>query len=175
VPALAISFAAAPIAGQNFGAHKPARVRETFKRTAFICSIAMAVQTAVCQWNPELLVRAFASDVEVVRVGALFLRIVSWNFVAQGLIFSCSNMFQGLGNTLPSIVSSATRLITYAVPAIWLSTRSYFRLEYVFYWSIFTTGLQAVTSLVLLRNQLRARLGPFEIAPAPILETAARM
>jgi putative MATE family efflux protein len=168
VPALAISFAAAPIAGQNFGAHKPERVRETFRRTALISSIAMAIQTTLCQWNPELLVRAFASDAEVVRIGALFLRIVSWNFVAQGLIFSCSNMFQGLGNTLPSIASSATRVITYAIPAISLSTRAFFRIEYVWYWSLVATGMQAIMSLILLSKQFRARLGPLELAPPPI-------
>ena len=33
LPAMAIAFAAAPIAGQNFGARKPERVRETFNWT----------------------------------------------------------------------------------------------------------------------------------------------
>ena len=36
VPALAISIASAPIVGQNYGAALPARVRETFQRTAAI-------------------------------------------------------------------------------------------------------------------------------------------
>jgi len=101
-----------------------------------------------------------------VRVGALFLHIFSWNFVAQGLIFTCSNMFQGLGNTLPSIVSSASRLFTYALPAIWLSQQPYFRMQYVWYWSIVTTTLQVLISLYLLRQQLRRRLGLFEAEPA---------
>ena len=172
VPALAISFAASPIAGQNFGARKPDRVRQTFRRTAVIISIAMLMQMTLCQWNPELLVRVFASDPEVVRIGALFLRIASWNFVAQGLIFSCSNMFQGLGNTLPSIASSAVRLVAYAIPAIWLSTRPGFRIEYVWYWSIVSTSIQAVTSLFLLRHQFRVRLGPLEISPPTAADLA---
>ena len=33
LPAMAVAFAAAPIAGQNFGARKPERVRETFNWT----------------------------------------------------------------------------------------------------------------------------------------------
>jgi putative MATE family efflux protein len=163
VPALAVAFAAAPIAGQNFGARQPSRVRETFLRTAVICSLAMAILTVACQWNAELLVRAFSADAEVVRVGALFLRIVSWNFVAQGVIFCCSNMFQGLGNTLPSIASSAARVTLYAIPAVWLSQQPFFRIEYVWYWSIATTTLQAMVSVMLLRTQFRARLGPLEL------------
>jgi Na+-driven multidrug efflux pump len=168
VPALAIAFAAAPIAGQNFGAGIPSRVRETFGRTALISSVAMATLTLLCQWNPEILVHAFASDPEVVRVGALFLRIVSWTFVAQGLIFTCSNMFQGLGNTLPSLVSSATRLVTYALPAIWLSTQPFFRLEHVWYWAIATVMLQAMISLSFLRQQLRLRLALLDAVDAPL-------
>ena len=31
LPAMAIAFAAAPVAGQNFGARQPDRVRETFR------------------------------------------------------------------------------------------------------------------------------------------------
>jgi Na+-driven multidrug efflux pump len=100
-------------------------------------------------------------------VGGLFLRLISWNFVAQGLIFSCSNLFQGLGNTLPSIISSSVRLFTYALPAIWLSTQPFFRLEYLWYWSIVTTTLQALTSLALLRHQFRTRLALLEPEPAP--------
>jgi len=105
-----------------------------------------------------------------VRIGALFLRIVSWNFIAQGLIFTCSNMFQGLGNTMPSLVSSATRLVTYAVPAIWLSMQPFFRLEHVWYWSIITVLLQAVISLLFLKAQFRVRLAalgaPVESVPS---------
>ena len=38
--------------------------------------------------------------------GALFLKMVSLNLVAQGLIFACSSAFQGLGNTKPQLISS---------------------------------------------------------------------
>jgi putative MATE family efflux protein len=173
VPALALAFAAAPIAGQNFGARNAGRVRETFRRTALMTSLAMISLTAVCQWDAELLVRPFSSDAEVVRIGGLFLRLISWNFVAQGLIFTCSNLFQGLGNTLPSIASSATRLITYALPAIWLSMQPFFQLQYIWYWSICTTALQALTSLVLLQHQFRTRLVPLEIARTTDVTQAA--
>lgn len=170
VPALALAFAASPVTGQNYGARNPARVRETFRRTAQLTTVAMIVLTVLCQWDSALLVRPFSSDPEVVRVGALFLGLISWNFVSQGLIFTCSNMFQGLGNTLPSIASSATRMVTYALPAIWLSMQPFFRLEYIWYWAIVTTTIQVVTSLILMRQQFRVRLGPLERAAAPELE-----
>ena len=78
--------------------------------------------------------------------------------VAQGLIFTCSSMFQGLGNTKPVLLTSATRVFTYSLPAIWLSTRPGFRMEYVWYLSIAATTLQAALSLWLLRREFRKRL-----------------
>ena len=85
---------------------------------------------------------------------------VSLNLVAQGLIFVCSSMFQGLGNTRPVLLSSGARLITYAMPVIWLSAQSGFRMVDVWRLSIATTTLQAALSLWLLRLEFRKRLPP---------------
>ena len=52
----------------------------------------------------------------VISVATGFLHIISWNFVATGVIFTCSSMFQALGNTVPSVISSATRIATFGIP-----------------------------------------------------------
>jgi len=69
-------------------------------------------------------------------------------------------MFQGLGNTAPVLLSSGARLVTYALPIMWLSARPDFRIEQVWYLSIVTTTLQAALSLWLLRLEFKKRLGP---------------
>jgi len=118
----------------------------------------MAVATLVTQWRPELLLRSFSQDEATIADGALFLKMVSLNLVAQGLIFVCSSAFQGLGNTKPQLISSTLRLITYVVPTLWLSAQSGFRPEHIWYLSIVTTTMQALLSLWLLRRELRKRL-----------------
>jgi putative MATE family efflux protein len=160
VPAMAIALAAGPIAGQNFGAGNTARVRETFKKVALIGTAVMIAVTLLAQWRPDALLGGLARDPETMEVAAVFLQMVSLNLVAQGLIFVCSSMFQGLGNTTPVLWSSGVRLITYAMPIIWLSAQSGFRIEHVWYLSIVTTTLQAALSLWLLRLELRKRLAP---------------
>jgi Na+-driven multidrug efflux pump len=106
------------------------------------------------------LLGGFTEDAETIAVGALFLRMVSLNNVAQGVNFVCSSMFQGLGNTRPVLLSSGARLVTYALPLIWLSAMPGFRIEYAWYLSIATTTLQALLSLWLLRLEFRKRLLP---------------
>jgi len=158
LPAMAIAFATGPIAGQNFGARQPARVRETFWSAAKISLILMLVLTLLCQWRPELLVLGFTDDPAVVEVAAHFLRLISWNFAASGLIFTCSGIFQGLGHTWPALGSTASRLATFMLPAIWLSTLPGLELDHVWYLSVASLWLQAALSLFLLSRTMRARL-----------------
>jgi MATE family, multidrug efflux pump len=160
MPVLSIAFAAGAIAGQNFGAGHNERVKETFWSVLGLGTAVMAAFTMFAQWRPELWLGGFTQDPQTIAIGALFLRMISLNLVAQGLIFVCSSMFQGLGNTKPALLSSAARLFTYSLPLIWLSAMPGFRIEYVWYLSIATTTMQAGLSLFLLRLEFRKRLVP---------------
>jgi putative MATE family efflux protein len=160
LPVMALAFAAPAVAGQNFGARQFGRVRETFRAAALLSAVLMLALTLVCQWRPQVFIEFFSRQPEVVAVGATYLRIISWNFVATGLVFTCSGMFQALGNTWPSLASSASRLLTFVMPAVWLSTRPSFTLTEVWHLSVATVTLQALTSLTLLRREFRRKLGP---------------
>ncbi|MBR1266562.1 MATE family efflux transporter [Bradyrhizobium sp. AUGA SZCCT0222] len=164
MPALAIAIAAGPIAGQNFGAGNAARVRETFTKAAVVATLVMVTFTILAQWQPGLLLGGFANDPETIAVAILFLQMVSLNLVAQGFTFVSNSMFQGLGNTKPILLSSGARLITYALPVLWLSARPGFRIEYAWYISNATTTLQAALSLWLLHLEFRKRLAPLKSA-----------
>lgn len=157
VPAMAIAFAAAPIIGQNFGAGQHERVRKTVRHVLLAATLVMAVTTIIAQWQPELLLGGFTQDKDTISAGALFLKMVSLNLIAQGVIFVCSSAFQGLGNTTPQLISSTVRLITYVIPTLWLSAQSGFRIEHIWYLSIATTTMQALLSLWLLRRELEKR------------------
>ncbi|MBC8090006.1 MAG: MATE family efflux transporter [Phycisphaerae bacterium] len=171
LPAMAIAFAAAPVAGQNVGAGKPERARETFTQAALIGSGLMLVLTLVCQFRSELFLAPFATqDPEVMSVGAEFLRIISLNFVASGIIFTCSGMFQALGNTLPSLISSGSRLLTFALPALWLASRPSFQLRHLWYLSVVTVFLQMLTSAWLVRREFARKLvtAKAPVVPMPV-------
>jgi len=163
LPAMAISFAAGPIAGQNFGARKPERVRETFYKAAMLSSIVMALLSLLAHVKPEWMVGGFSNDPKVLEIAVTFFKIMSWNFVAQGLVFTCSSMFQGLGDTRPGLISSCTRVVTFILPAIWLSQQhDSFRLEHIWYLSLAAMMFQAGISIWLVRRQFERRLGPLE-------------
>jgi len=158
LPAMAVAFAVPAIAGQNFGAGKADRVRETFRAATLMSVGFMLVLTLFCQWKPEWLVASFSHDPDVLLVASVFLTFISWNFAAAGITFTCSGMFQAMGNTMPALASTATRIVTFAIPAFWVSRQPGFRIVHVWYLSVATVWLQALLSLGLLRWQFGRRL-----------------
>jgi putative MATE family efflux protein len=172
MPAMAIAFAAGPIAGQCFGANQGSRVRETFAKALMLNTVVMVLVTAFLQWRPEVLVAFFTPEAEAQAVGATFLRIISWTFMAQGIVFTCSGVFQGLGNTIPAMLSSAIRLAVFVPLAVWVAGQPNFHLDEVWWLSVTTVWLQAGVSYLLMRQQFKRRLvdGPRPVAPmaAPV-------
>jgi Na+-driven multidrug efflux pump len=136
------------------------RVRETFRSAAWMSSAVMAALTLLCLWKADSMVQLFTADPAVIAVGALYLQIASWNFIPSGLAFTCSSMFQAVGNSWPSLISSGTRLITHVGPALWLGSHGHFELRYLWYLSVVTVCIQALVALVLLQQQFRQRLVP---------------
>jgi Na+-driven multidrug efflux pump len=67
-------------------------------------------------------------------------------------------MFQGLGNTMPPLFSSASRLILFALPALLLARTPGFDIKLVWYLSVGSQLLQACMNLLLLRRELRKKL-----------------
>jgi putative MATE family efflux protein len=158
LPGMAVSFALAPIAGQNVGARKAERIRETFRVGLIGACAIMMVATLLVQVASHAMVGAFTSDPEAVVVGADYLRIISWNFVANGVIFACAGMFQAFGNTLPSLMASASRVTLYVVAAFVISRQPGFELRQLWYLSVVSVLLQTVLALVLLRREAARRL-----------------
>ena len=155
LPAMAIAFALPAVAGQNFGAQLPHRVKEAFFHAVIISAILMFGLTLLCFWQPNLLLSSFSNDAAVIAVSTGFISIICFNFVPSGVIFSCSGTFQGVGNAWPSLWSSATRLVTFAVPLMWLTTQPDFHIEQVWYLSVATVGIQTVLSLFFVRRMLK--------------------
>jgi putative MATE family efflux protein len=159
MPVVALGFAVAPVAGQNFGAGLSERVRATFKDAALMASAVMAAFALLSHVAPDAMIRAFSDDPALVAVGADYLRIISWNYVASGLIFVASSMFQAMGNTVPSLVASGARMGLVIVPALLLARLPGFRLTWVWYLAVTSVYVQLALSLWLLRREFARRLG----------------
>jgi Na+-driven multidrug efflux pump len=153
--------------GQNYGARLGTRVRETFRTSVAVSASVMLGITLLCQIAPATLISFFSDDPGVIAFGAEYLRIVSWNFAASGVIFVGSSTLQGIGNTRPALMASAMRLIAFALPAYYLASRADFQMSHVWIWSVTTVVLHAILLVWLVRRQFAERLQEAPLQPSP--------
>ena len=129
----------------------------------------MILLALLAHFAPTPLIRAFSKDPAVIDFGREYLKIASLNFVAAGIVFTSSSVFQGLGNTWPPLFSSASRLFLFVLPAVILSHSARFEIKHIWYLSVASQSIQAVVNLLLLRWELRKKLNfgnLDELAPA---------
>jgi putative MATE family efflux protein len=166
LPVVALGFAVSPVAGQNFGARQAGRVRETFRVAAMIAAGGMLVLAITVWLAAARMVQVFSPDPAVVAVGEEYLHVIAWNFVASGIIFVTSSMFQAMGNTIPSLITSAFRIVLIAIPILALANTRGFTLLWVWYISVAGIFIQLGLNLLLLQREFRARLAFEPAAPA---------
>jgi putative MATE family efflux protein len=165
LPVVALGFAVGPVAGQNFGARQAARVRQTFRDAVWMAGGAMMLLAASVWLAGDTMVRVFSSDPAVIAVGEEYLHIVAFNFVASGIVFVSSSMFQAMGNTMPSLITSLVRIVVVAVPVLMLARTPGFSLRWIWYISAAAVVVQLMLSLLLLKREFRVRLA-FDSAAA---------
>jgi len=158
LPVVALSFAVAPVVGQNFGGRHADRVRQSVYSGIGVAAAMMLVLALFVWLAPAALIRFFSKDAHVIAFGSDYLRIVSLNFVAAGVVFTTSSVFQGIGNTWPPLLSSMTRLILFALPAMLVARTPGFEIKLVWYLSVASQVLQMCINLLLLRRELRKKL-----------------
>jgi putative MATE family efflux protein len=174
LPVVALGFSVGPVAGQNFGAHHPERVREAYRAGAVMAVAYMGVLAILYHIAPAAMIRIFSKDPEVVAVGVDYLKIISWSFFFSGLIYVNSSMFQAMGNTVPAMIASFTRILLVSVPAVILSRQPGFHIKWIWYLSVATIGLQLAMSSIFLRREFRTRLArPVAAESAETLEEVA--
>ena len=165
LPVVALGFAVSPVAGQNFGARLAGRVRETFRVGAGIAAAGMFLAALMVGLTADRLVQVFSPDPAVIDVGEQYLHVITWNFVASGVIFVTSSMFQAMGNTIPSLITSGLRIVLIAIPILLLRNTPGFSLLWIWYISVGGIFLQLLMNLLLLRREFRLRLA-FDGGPA---------
>src|ERR1700720_703876 len=151
LPVVALAFAVSPVVGQNFGGRRADRVRQSVYSAIAIATAMMLVLALLAYFASGLLILPFSRDPHVIAFGSEYLRIVALNFVAAGIVFTTSSIFQGIGNTWPPLLSSMTRLFLFVLPAILIARRPGFEIKHIWYLSVGSQLIQACFNLLLLQ------------------------
>lgn len=156
LPVMAVAFSLPAIAGQNYGAGNFKRFRQAFYWSLVAtCSLMLGVSLLAAHLGAQLAM-PFSEDPQVIEHTRYFLYVVAWSFIATGVIFTCSGLFQASGNTWPPLYSNTTRLFTFVLPIIWLVKQQQLTITELWYITVLSVVVQALVSLTFVAFSLRA-------------------
>lgn len=99
MPAWGMSNAAATLVGQNLGAKKPDRAEQSVWKTGKFSAIFMGFVSVIYLVFAPQIISLFTQEPEVVKNGALCLRIIAAGYVFYGYGMVIINAFNGAGDT----------------------------------------------------------------------------
>lgn len=124
LPSWGISNAASTLTGQNLGAGHPDRAERAVWTTGKINVILLgAISIVLVAW-PEMFIRFFTNQPDVVASGAEGLRIVSYGMIAYGLGMVMHQSFNGAGDTRTPLVLNLISFWIIEIPLAWFLANS---------------------------------------------------
>lgn len=120
MPVFGINNGVLAISAYNYGARRPERIMKALKFGAIGASALMAIGVLAFQLLPNVLLRLFNANAEMLDVGIPALRTMSLAFLFAGVCIVMGGVFQGLGSSVYSMIVSIARQIVVLLPAAFL-------------------------------------------------------
>ena len=125
LPVIGLNTAVITIAGQNFGARRYDRVRETYKKATFIGFLIMCLSGIVIFLLSEFIISLFTNDLEVIKFGSNYLRIAAFIGPIYPVFFISHALFTSLKKTHYIFYSNLFRMVILPFIIIWIILNVY--------------------------------------------------
>ena len=163
MPVFGLNNGMVPIVSFNYGARRADRILQTVRLSAIYAVSIMVVGMAVVQLIPGQLLLLFDASEHMLRIGVPALRIISLCFVFAGFSIVCSSVFQALGNSFLSMITSITRQLAVLLPAAYVLAHT-IGLEAVWYAFPIAEVFCLVIAVLMLRHTYYKVIKPLDEA-----------
>ena len=109
-----------PIAGYNYGAGHPLRLKEVYTLTMKLNVLVGAIGALMALVLPHTLLRLFTKEEELIQIGIPAMRFMMVLFPLVGFTITNSNFFQSIDKPWIAIVTSLSRQVLFLTPMIYL-------------------------------------------------------
>lgn len=113
------------VSAQNIGAGKTDRARATLRYAMTISASFGTVCAVTLQFVPEVAVRMFTDDTQVILPGSEYLRGYVWDCMLAGIHFCFSGFFTTCGLSVISFCHNFLSIICASIPLSWLASEMY--------------------------------------------------
>ncbi|MGL6115105.1 MAG: MATE family efflux transporter [Cetobacterium sp.] len=115
-PIFGLNQGSQPIIGYNYGAKQYNRVKQTVLYGVIVATIIVTIGWLVVQIAPELLIRIFNNDPELLEIAKTGLKIYLAAIPVIGFQIISSNFFQSIGKAKISMFLSLLRQVILLIP-----------------------------------------------------------
>ena len=119
-----------PIAGYNYGAGHPLRLKEVYSLTMKINVLIGFVGALLALTLPHAMLRIFTKEEELIQIGIPAMRFMMVMFPLVGFTITNSNFFQSIDKPWIAIVTSLSRQVLFLIPMIYLIPSLFVNLGY---------------------------------------------
>ena len=109
-----------PIAGYNYGAGHPLRLKEVYRLTMKLNVIIGFVGALLALVLPHAMLRLFTKEEELIQIGIPAMRFMMVMFPLVGFTITNSNFFQSIDKPWIAIVTSLSRQVLFLTPMIYI-------------------------------------------------------
>jgi len=121
MPGAGMGIAAATLMGQSLGARKYQRAHLSHVAALRLALVVMGVMSLIFLLIPQYLVMIFTRDPEVIRQGAVFLRIVAFAQIPLAISFVYAGSLRGAGDTFYVFIVTLVTMWGVRVLLAWIA------------------------------------------------------
>ncbi len=124
MPGFAFAQCATTLVGQNLGADRPKRAEKSAWTAAGFFGIMAIIFTVIFFIFAKEIIAIFNTNPEVIRIGALYLRFLSFTFIFMASSIVLGRAFMGAGDTLSPLIITGISLFGFQIPLALLLSRN---------------------------------------------------
>ncbi len=117
LPVFGLNNGVVPIVAYNYGAEKRDRMMKTWKLAWIYASLIMLVGVFLFEVIPGPLLKLFDASDQMLSIGKTALRIIGIHFPVAAYCIVTGSVFQALGNSVYSMITSIMRQLVILIPA----------------------------------------------------------
>jgi Na+-driven multidrug efflux pump len=143
-----------PITWYNYGAKLYDRVLKAYSLTLFYAVGLTTLALIVCQGFPELIIKPFTTDAQLLVLSEHAIRTVTIFFPLIGFQMVSNNFFQSVGLAKKALFLSTNRQLLFLIPFL-LILPAQFGTDGVWWSMPIADGISAVIALVMVLLEIR--------------------
>lgn len=151
MPVFGLSNGLVQIISFNYGAKRKNRIDSALRFAMALAVTYMFLGTLVFELLPQMLLNMFNASPSMQKMGVIALRIIALHFPLAAIGITLGSIFQGLGESIYSLITSIMRLLVALVPVAYLLSKIG-NINYVWFAFLISEVISLITTMTCFRH-----------------------